>query len=291
MSESTPSESTAEETLGSSVTVMVEMEDASVREFPLEEYIVRVVLREMPASFHPEALKAQAVVARTYTVRCMQGKNKHDPADVCTESSCCQGYWDPLAYLSAGGTEEKLSLIETAVHDTAQMILVYNGKPIEATYFSCSGGMTEDAVAVWGSDVPYLKATDSPGEENASHYTDTVQLPVTELADKLGITLKNFRDFSVGKITYTAGGGVDSIEICGKKFQGTTVRKKLSLRSTAFVISVAGSTATITTKGYGHRVGMSQYGADAMAVAGKDYRQILQHYYQGVELVSLDGFC
>ena len=271
--------------------VLLLVKDQTVQELPLETYIVSVVLREMPADFHIEALKAQAVVARTYTFRHMQGTGKHQTADVCVNSSCCQGYRSPEEYLSDGGTADKLAMVEKAVKDTAGQILVYDNEPIEATYFSCSGGNTEDAVAVWGSDVPYLKSTESPGEENATHYTDTVQFSVSEAAKLLGLKINSDRDFKIGKVTYTDGGGVDTIFICGKKFQGTTVRKKLSLRSTAFVITVAGSTVTVTTKGYGHRVGMSQYGADAMAANGSDYRQILFHYYQGVDIVSLHGFC
>lgn len=258
-----------------------------VIEMPLEEYICAVVLREMPADFHMEALKAQAVVARTYTFRKIMTRSKHDPADVCMMSDCCQGYRDADSYLEAGGTKEMLSRIHTAVAETKGQVLVYNAQPIEATYFSCSGGMTEAAVAVWGKDVPYLQAIASPGEEGASHYTDTVRLTVAEFAQRLDLG----RDVSIGKITYTKGGGVDTIKIGQKTFDGTQIRKKLDLRSTAFVITVAGSTVTITTKGYGHRVGMSQYGADAMGNAGNSYRDILQHYYRGVSLASMDDIC
>lgn len=269
-------------------TVLVKMDNEDVREMPLESYVLAVVLREMPADFHPEALKAQAVVARTYTVRRIARGNKHQTATLCTNASCCQGYWAPEDYLREGGNVDKLAAVMAAVKKTAGQILIYNGEPIESTYFSCSGGTTEDAVAVWGKEVPYLKSTASPGEEGAEHYTDTVRFAVSELTGKLGIKLNNDRDFYVGEITYTTGGGVDTIVICGKKFQGTDVRNKLSLRSTAFVISAAGNTVTVTTKGFGHRVGMSQYGADAMAMNGNEYKQILLHYYKGVELVSVD---
>ena len=268
--------------------VAVRITDGEVEELPIEMYVLSVVLREMPAQFHPEALKAQAVVARTYTVRRLIRGNKHQSAALCTNSSCCQGYWKPEEYLSAGGTVEELANVTNAVKETAGQILIYSGEPIESTYFSCSGGNTEDAVAVWGEDVPYLKATSSPGEEGASHYTDTVRYSVLDLTNKLGIGIKNVRDFRIGSITYTSGGGVDTIVICGEKFRGTEVRKRLGLCSTAFVISVTGSTVTVTTKGYGHRVGMSQYGANAMAESGSDYTQILLHYYQGVDLVSVN---
>ena len=270
--------------------VLVQM-DECLKEMPLEEYILGVVLAEMPATFHPEAMKAQAVVARTYTFRRMLSGGKHDLADVCVQSSCCQSYRSTEDFLGSGGTQRKLDSIKDAVAETAGQILVYDDAPIEATYFSCSGGSTEDAVAVWGRDVPYLKAISSPGEENAKYYTETVQLSVFTLADKLGIRLGSIQDFKIGGITYTAGGGVDQIVICGKTFQGTAVRKLLGIRSTAFVITVAGNTATITTKGYGHRVGMSQYGAQAMGNAGSSYQEILFYYYQGVDLKTIDGFC
>ena len=270
------------------VEVQVLTEDQAVVTMPLDEYVFRVVLREMPADFEPEALKAQAVVVRTYTLRHMI-KPKHDAASVCTDSSCCQGYREATEYLCAGGSEKNLVKVKKAVEDTSGEILTYAGKPIDATYFSCSGGMTEDAAAVWGEDVPYLKATTSPGEEKANHYIETVRMSTLEFADKLGITIKGPTHFTVGKIRYTAGGGVASMEICGQTFTGTQLRNKLGLRSTAFVIAVVGNNVTITTKGFGHRVGMSQYGADAMAIAGADYTEILMHYYTGVDLTTIDA--
>lgn len=268
--------------------VCVEMKGGSVEKMPLEEYILAVVLREMPADFEKEALKAQAVVARTYTVRHMEKSGKHKNADMCVDSSCCQGFRSPQEFLRDGGSADNLAVVKAAVSDTKGQILVYDGTPIEATYFSCSGGTTEDAVAVWGSDVPYLRSTSSPGEEDAKYYIDSQQLSVAEIAKKLGIKLDDYREFVIGNITYTSGGGIDTALICGKEYKGTELRKKLCLRSTAFVISVAGDMVTITTKGYGHRVGMSQYGADAMAKRGSDYLQILQHYYHGVRMVSLN---
>lgn len=267
--------------------VLVKMKDGHVEEMPLETYILSVVLREMPASFNVEALKAQAVVARTYTVRHMEKTGRHSDAHICVDSSCCQGYRTPEDYLKDGGDKQNLETVTKAVADTQGQILIYDGSVIDATYFSCSGGVTEDAVAVWGSDVPYLRSTKSPGEENAKHYTDTVQLTVAEVTDKLGIMLQDYRNFKIGQITYTTGGGIDTAVICGKEYKGTQLRKLLGLKSTACVITVAGNTVTITTKGYGHRVGMSQYGAEAMAQKGNDYQQILYYYYQGVQLVSV----
>lgn len=250
-------------------------QDGQVREMDMEEYLTGVVLAEMPASFEAEALKAQSVVARTYTLKVMAGGAKHGGA-VCGDYACCQAYIDPADYT---GGEENLEKVRSAVLSTAGQVLTYGGNLIEATYFSCSGGSTEDAVAVWGTDYPYLRATDSPGEEGAAHYTDTVTFPAAEFAGHLGIS-----QVTLGTATYTAGGGVNTISIGGKEFKGTEVRTLLGLRSTAFTISVQGETVSVTTKGFGHRVGMSQYGADAMALEGKSYEEILAHYYQGTEL-------
>ena len=250
----------------------------------LDDYLVSVVLSEMPASFSREALKAQAVVARTYALRRVEKGKKHKPAAVCVNAGCCQGYISEAEYLNHGGKAENIAKIRQAVASTKDLVLLYDGKLIDATYFSCSGGQTEDAVAVWGRDVPYLQSIDSPGEEIATHYTDTLQLTTEEFCERLGFTPKGDPIMWVESVTYTDGGGVDSIRICGREYKGTTLRKLLKLRSTAFAITILGKTVTVTTKGYGHRVGMSQYGAQAMALEGKDFRQILCHYYTGVTI-------
>lgn len=264
-------------------TILV-MDGEKVVEMVLDDYLVSVVLREMPAKFSEEALKAQAVVARTYALRREEKGKKHKPAAVCVNSGCCQGYITVADYLENGGKAENLQKIKAAVQATRDIVLTYDGALIDATYFSCSGGTTEDAVAVWGADVPYLRSTESPGEEIATHYTDTVQYSVKEFCRKLGL---GKADVQIDDITYTDGGGVEKIRICGKEFKGTELRKRLKLRSTAFIMTVLGDTVTITTKGYGHRVGMSQYGAQAMALEGKDFRQILTHYYAGVTLSEI----
>lgn len=259
----------------------------AVEQQELEDYLVGVVLAEMPASFEEEALKAQAVVARTYTLRANQRGGKHGDGSVCTDFACCQAYIDPEVYCSRGGTGENVEKIRRAVMATAGQVLTYGGELIEATYFSCSGGTTEDAVAVWGNDYPYLQSVDSPGEEHAAHYTDTVTFTPAEFAAAVDPALSGSPKNWFGAVTYTDGGGVDTMVIGGKTYKGTELRQKLGLRSTAFTVS-AGESITITTRGYGHRVGMSQYGADAMALSGKGYEEILTHYYQGTVLSSLD---
>ncbi len=259
----------------------------AVEQQNLEEYLVGVVLAEMPASFETEALKAQAVVARTYTMRINTMGGKHGDGSVCTDYACCQAYIDPEEYTVKGGAKENVDKIRSAVTDTAGQVLTYEGTLIEATYFSCSGGSTEDAVAVWGNDYPYLRSVESPGEEHAAHYVDTVTFTQDQFQSALSVSLSGKPKDWFGRVTYTDGGGVDTLEIGGEVYRGTKLRQLLGLKSTVFTVST-GENITITTKGYGHRVGMSQYGADAMALAGKGYAEILAHYYQGTALSSLD---
>lgn len=272
---------------GQMISMLLRGEDGMVREMPLEEYLVGVILAELPMSFEEEAKKAQAVVARTYTWKARTTGGKHGDGSVCTDSACCQAYRDEGAYLDDGGTREGLEAAREAVMDTAGMVLTYEGVLIEATYFSCSGGSTEDAVAVWGTDYPYLRATDSPGEEGAAHFTETVAFSKEELEGELGVRLGDNPESWFGFTTYTAGGGVNTMRIGGKDFPGTELRKLLGLRSTAFTVQAGENDVTFVTRGYGHRVGMSQYGADAMAAGGSSYGEILAHYYRGTALTRL----
>ena len=172
--------------------------------------------------------------------------------------------------------------------ETEDLVLTFEGNLIEAPYFSCSGGTTEDAVAVWGTDVAYLQSVSSPGEEHATHYSDTVIFTPEEFAKALDLDVQGDIDPNswLGDVTYTQGNGVDTMEICGKIFRGTELRKLLDLRSTSFTVNGESDRLIIVTRGFGHRVGMSQYGADAMAVNGSTFDEILAHYYQGTELTK-----
>ena len=258
-----------------------------IRELELGDYLTGVVLAEMPADFEPEALKAQAVVARTYTCRRLR-RGKHEGAAVCTDPGCCQGYRDPGEAVSAG-SEAAAEKVRQAVSDTDGQVLTYAGELIDATYFSCSGGFTEDAVEVWGQDVPYLQAVESPGEEEAPRFSDRASFTAEQLRERLGIGGSGpVRDW-FGPVTETAGGGVATMEICGERFEGTRLRRLLGLRSTAFTVSFADGKAVFETRGFGHRVGMSQYGAQAMAAKGKTAAEILAHYYRGAELAQLQN--
>ncbi len=269
----------------SDLLVNVLWEDGSMGQMELEEYLVGVVLGEMPADFEPEALKAQAVVARTYTLR-RKMTQKHSLGSVCTDSECCQEYLAPETYLQRGGSGESIEKVRSAVTQCAGLVLMYEGTLIDATYFSSSGGRTEDALAVWGSDIPYLQSTDSPEEAYSQAYLRTVTMTTEEFQNRLGIRLDGPCEGWFGVVTHTNGGGVKTMEIGDQVFEGTELRRLLGLRSTAFVMTAIGNHVTITTRGFGHRVGMSQYGAEAMAVTGSSFEEILSHYYAGTTLVQ-----
>lgn len=267
--------------------VSVRLSDGEIETMDMDFYLTGVVLGEMPADFEPEALKAQAVAARTYTAKAVKTGGKHGDGSLCVNPGCCQAYISEDNYLSKGGTEENLQKVRRAVQDTAGRVLTYEGELIEATYFSCSGGSTEDAAAVWGTDYPYLQAVPSPGEEGATHYCDTVCFTKALFEEKTGCTLTGNHSDWFETETYTRGGGIQSMRICGEEYTGTQLRQLLGLPSTAMTITVDEDTIKVVTKGYGHRVGMSQYGADAMAVTGSTYSDILFHYYPGTQLEDL----
>lgn len=263
------------------------LSDDTVRSIDLEEYVVGVVLAEMPLDFEMDALKAQAVVARTFA--CKRQKNpKHQNADVCNNSSCCQAYMAPEEYIKSGGTADSLKRALDAAQNTTGQVVVYENELIEATYFSCSGGQTESAAAVWGADVPYLQSVSSPGEEHSARFTESVTMSWERFSNC--IDYKDGYTKHISVISYTDGGGVDKVEIGNQFYSGTELRGLLNLRSTVFEISVEDQTVRINTKGFGHRVGMSQYGADAMAVQGADYIAILKHYYKGVDVADLNEY-
>ena len=257
--------------------------DGQIQQIDMETYVIRVVLAEMPASFDMEALKAQAVASRTYALRTCADGNKHDGA-VCTNYQCCQAYMTEEAYLQRGWSNRYVQRVREAVYMTAGQVLTYEGEWIRATYFSCSGGCTEAAVAVWGKEYPYLQSVKSPGEEETVYFTDTKCFTLDEFQEAMGIALSGTADTWFGQITYTDGGGVETMVIGGIPYRGTTLRSLLGLRSTVFETIVTETEITFLTKGYGHRVGMSQYGAEAMAIDGYDFTEILRYYYRDIEI-------
>jgi len=253
----------------------------------LESYVLGVLLGEMPADFELEALMAQAVATRTYTLRRVQHQTKHEDANLCTEAHCCQAYMTTEEYLAGRGENEDVAKMQDAVDRTKGQVLVYDGKLIEATYFSCSGGRTEDALDVWGESVPYLKSVNSPGEESSRHYASEIVITNQVFLSKMGLPSKIVLNAQNTTATYTEGGGIDTLWIGDHSFSGVQLRSLLSLPSTAVSLNFKEDSVVISVKGNGHRVGMSQYGADAMAVAGKTYKEILCHYYPGTKLEVL----
>ena len=277
-------------------TVQLKTEDG-VETVDEDTYLTAVVLSEMPASFEPEALAAQAVAARTFLAR-QRLAGKHMDGDVCADSACCQA-WSSEATLEAKyGVElpQYWDKASAAVAETAGEILTYDGAPIEAVYFSCYGGSTEAAVAVWGTDVPYLQAVESPGEQDALRYESEAAFPEDELRAILNkaapeAKLDGPSEGWFGELFLTEGGGVASVTIGGEDFTGTQLRSLLGLNSTRFTVTCGDGEVVFHVRGFGHRVGMSQYGANAMAKLGFDYRAILQYYYRGagIEKASQAG--
>ena len=281
-------ERASDETAAERLNVSVIGNDGQRREMNLDSYLISVLLCELPASFSDEAIKAQAVVARTYTLRQQEIGTKHLTADVCADPGCCQGFIAPNDYIAEGGSETFVARVSDAVLETDPMVLQYNGAIIEATYFSCSGGKTEDAVAVWGTEIPYLKSAESPGEEISENFVRTVTFSSDQFRELL--SLEENVSLIPKNVVYTSGNGVATAEIGGTIYKGTELRKLLGLRSTCFAMTMVGNNVVITTKGYGHRVGMSQYGAEAMARQGASFEEILKHYYQGAELADYNGY-
>lgn len=259
--------------------------DANRSDMELEAYVTGVVLAEMPVEFELEALKAQAVAARTFAWKAASTGGKHGDGSVCTDYSCCQGYVSEEDFLENYGTREELKKIKEAVSSTADIIVTYQGKLIEATYFSSSGGHTEDAAAVWGGSYPYLLSKESP--EGAREGEECKAFSSAFLETTLHTELDDPPDTWFHDWEFTEGGGVASVGIGSRTFSGTTVRDALNLRSTLFTVSIENDVIFFHTKGYGHRVGMSQLGADVMALEGKTFEEILCYYYTGTELTKI----
>ena len=263
------------------------LQEGQPTEMTMEAYLCRVLPAEMPPSFEPEALKAQAVAARTYTCQAQLSAQKHEGA-LCTDSRCCQAYSTDAQLENL--SQEDREKIHQAVTETDGLVLTYQGAPIEATFFSSSGGRTEDAAAVWGRDYPYLRSVESPGEEESPYNESSIFLYRAELEELLDISLGEDWGQWVGELSYTSGGGVDRLILGDRSFSGTYLRRILGLNSTVFTVEPEPDGICFTTSGYGHRVGMSQYGANAMAEDGADFKEILSHYYGGTILLNYSEF-
>ena len=276
----------------SSYTLRVLQKDGTVDVLTMADYLWRVVAAEMPASFEGEALRAQAVCARTYSLwKQAAGSHEEDGADICADSSCCQAYIAPEDAGQRWGENEGAysAKIAGAVADTDGQVLVYDGALIQAVFFSSADGSTADAAEVWGRSLPYLVPVDSPEGDEVPNYHSTVTLSadnVRKLAGGAGLECDLSGEPSgwFQNLTRTASGRVASVEFGGVELSGGAARSLFSLRSASFDVAEEDGVFTFSVTGYGHGVGLSQYGANAMAKTGSGWREILAHYYTGAEL-------
>lgn len=265
--------------------------DGTPTELPLESYVEGVVSAEIPADFPREALRAQAVAARTYALcKLSRGRpDAHPDADLCDDYRHCAAYRSPAASVFASGEQ---SAVRAAVQDTEGEILTSEGAPIAAVFHCVSGPRTESAADVWGEDVPYLQSVVSPGGTAFDGYESAVTVSADEFRERAGGAYPD-ADLSGAPDTWfrasvrSAAGGIKTVRLGGVTVEGTAVRELFGLRSTNFTVTTTADSLTFHTIGYGHGVGLSQYGAKYMAENGADYQEILAHYYPGTELTRL----
>ena len=268
-----------------------------VEEVNIDEYLYHVVSAEMPVDYEIEALKAQALVARTYTIYQI-GNKKHENADICDDSNCCQAWVskeDRFARWEEGKQEENWLKIQEAVNATKGKIITYNNQPINAFFHANSGGKTEIPVNVWGgTGYPYLQVVETSGEDGYNQYSSEVELSYEEITNKLKekyqdiqIDFNNDEDIKI--LDYTDSGRVKTIKFGNHELAATEVRTIFGLRSTNFEIKKESEKVKFSVIGYGHGVGMSQTGADSLAKQGYNYEQIINHFYVGIEIKEINS--
>lgn len=265
----------------SATDITLRTQEGELLTLPLDKYLTGVLLAEMPSDFPAAALQAQAIAARTFTLQKISMR-KHTDADVCADSACCQGWRSPEG--------EDCAALEAAVQSTDGLVVTYHDALIDATFFSCDGGRTESALAVWGSDIAYLQSVDSLQSSDSRSYAEEKRFEEAELLELLRAA---YPSLELGEapwfqnLTYTDGGGLATAEVGGVTLTGPELRRLLGLRSTDMTITQQDGSVLISTNGFGHRVGLSQYGAKAMAEAGSDFAEILTHYYRNTALRRL----
>lgn len=277
---------------------VLDVSSGEVLEVPVRDYVIGAVSAEMPASFHPEALKAQAVACYTYAVRqrlCKPADDDLRGADFSNDSNRYQAYYTRSQMKTFYGDNfaANYEAVSTAVDAVLGELLCYQSEPILAAFHSLSSGITESAEHVWGSALPYLISVDSKSDAAAPRYCEEVTFSADELKQKLcaavpGLELTGDCTKWLKINQTTEAGTVQEISAGTTLLDGQTVRTALGLRSAAFTVTADKEKVTFSTKGYGHGVGMSQYGANAMAQSGKTYTEILAHYYPGTELGRKD---
>ena len=270
---------------GENTCVKVKREQKNIiEEVPLEEYVVGVLSGEMPLSLEEEALKAQAVAARTYVLKKMQEKKEYDVVDTVSN----QVYFNEEERKEKWKDqfEERNDKIKKIVNETKGEYVVYQNEIIEAFFFSTSVGVTENSGEVFSKQLPYLVSVESKWNEKVSPvYQVEYDFKLTDFYQKLGLPYQD--QLTIKILKSTSSGRVKKLSINGIELEAGMVFSKLNLKSTFFTIEQIGSVVHIVTKGYGHGVGMSQYGANGMAKEGYHYDQILKHYYQGTEIKKL----
>lgn len=264
----------------------------------LDDYLCHVVSAEMPADYDLEALKAQAIVARTYTVFKINHK-KHENADICDSSTCCQAWIskaDRLARWEESKRESNWQKITDAVNNTKGKIITYHNEPIDAFFHANSGGKTEAPVNVWGgTNYPYLQSVATAGEDGYTQYASEVSLSQEELLNKLKTKYNDMvidfaKEEEIKIIEYTEGDRVKTMRFGNHELSGVEVRSLLGLRSANFEVSKQqDGSVKFSVKGYGHGVGMSQTGADTMAKQGSLAEEIIQHFYTGIEIKDINS--
>ncbi|MBE7014759.1 MAG: stage II sporulation protein D [Ruminococcaceae bacterium] len=266
-----------------------------VEKINIEEYLVGVLPAEMPPSFNLEALKAQAVAARTFILNREDVKDeKHKGAIVCTDFNHCKAYMTEDEADKKWGIEWDKTYknkIKRAISETRGQIITYNNEPISAVFHSTSSGKTENSEDVWQNALPYLRSVESEGEDKSPRFKSIKEVSIEEFKQKIksinnDTTFGNDKKSWIGNITYNESGSVKTVIIAGKEFKGTEIRTLFGLRSTNFEI-VVGDKVTFNVTGNGHGVGMSQYGANYAAENGYTYDQILKKYYSGIELKDM----
>ncbi|MBQ3475739.1 MAG: stage II sporulation protein D [Bacilli bacterium] len=266
------------------VTIRVLNSNNEIKVLNIEDYLIGVVSSEVPVSFEKEALKAQAVASRTYALKQIED-NKDKNYDV-TDNVLSQVYSTDDALKEKWGSnfDEYYNKIKTVVNETKGEFISYDNNPIFAFFFSTSNGTTEDNVNVFGADLPYLKPVDSSFDLDETNYVSTKEYTIDEFYNLLGIPVD---DLEITNIKRSNSNRVLYLEINGVSFKGRELQKILSLKSNDFDIKEENNKIIITTKGYGHGVGMSQYGANALAKKNMGYQDILKYYYRGVEIKKL----
>lgn len=280
------------------ISVYIKNEDR-VCDMDIEQYIKEVTAAEMPAEFFPEALKAQAVAARTYLVNRVRAFQKseipkeHKGALICTDSSHCKAWTSEEKKKEQWGddADKNWEKISDAVDETKSIIITYDNQPISAVFHSTSSGFTENAKDVWGGDVKYLVSVKSEGDEASPKFNSEAEFTFDEYKRIAEENIGGINwDFGLlGDIERSEAGGIKTLTVGGVKVKGSDFRFMYGLRSTNIEIEILESSVKMYVKGYGHGVGMSQYGANYLAEQGKNYEEILKTYYKGVEISKINS--